>query len=128
MNIKTLAITVVLSLCVVGGCVKSGVDERLVEDIPRYPNAEETESMGQSVLGGMMSANLLQYTTEDSFDEVMEFYSEALTEFDTKISTYSTDQGRQTAIEIARKRGELTIAVQEFPQENKVNITLMWAQ
>lgn len=128
MDRKMLAITVALSVFVIAGCAKSGVDEQLVQDIPRYPNAQETESMGQSFLGGMMSANLAQYTTTDSFDEVVGFYSKALTEFETEVSTYSTEQGRQIAIDVAREKGELTIAVQEFPQDKKVSITLMWGK
>jgi hypothetical protein len=39
--------------------------------------------------------------------------------------SHTSELGRQTAISIPQKRGMVSVAIQEFIEEGKVNITLM---
>lgn len=123
----TLAMAVALALLIHGatGCGSSSGDGPSLQDIPRYPNATEGESMAHSSPGGFMSGNLAQFTTTDSFDEVLEFYTEALGKYDPELMSHTSELGRQTAISIPREGGMTTVAIQEFTAEGTVNITLM---
>lgn len=98
-----------------------------LENIPHYPNATKGEAMEMSGPGGFMGANLVQMTTTDSFDKVVDFYTDALSENDTGLVSNTTEQGRVAAFSIEQKKGVITVAVQEFTKEGKVNITLMAA-
>ena len=123
----TLAKVVVFALLVViatgGGC-SSGIESAL-QDIPRYPGATAGESMEHSLPGGFLGGALEQFTTTDPFEEVLDFYTDALYQYDTEFMNHESELGRQTAISIPQKKGMITVAIQEFTEEGKVNITLM---
>lgn len=107
------------------GCGSSGGDAPSLQDIPRYPNAVEGESMGQSSPGGMLSGSLLQFTTTDSFDQVVGFYTDALSQHDSELMSHASELGRQTAISMPQKNGMISVVVQEFTKEGTVSITFM---
>jgi hypothetical protein len=119
------ALVLVLLLNVSPGCGSSGGDGPSLQDIPRYPNAIEGESMGGSSAGGMVSGNLAQFTTTDSFDQVLEFYTDALSGYDPQLLSHRSELGRQTAFSIQQNSGMTTVVIQEFTEEGTVNITLM---
>jgi hypothetical protein len=123
----TLAMAAAIALLVniPTGCGGSSDDGMSLQIIPRYPNATEGESMGQSSLGGIVRGNLAQFTTTDSFDEVLEFYTDALGEYDPELMSHTSELGRQTAISIPQKNGMISVVIQEFTEEGEVNITLM---
>lgn len=119
------AMVMALLIGAVSGCGSSADDGSALQDIPQYPNAIEGESMEQSIAGGFIGGSMQQYTTTDPFDEVVDFYAEALIGYDTEILTNESQLGRQTAISIPQKRGMVSIAIQEFTEEETVNITFM---
>ena len=120
-----MVITFALLMGIQTGCGRSGDDGPSLQDIPRYPNATEGESMAHSSPGGIVGGNLLQFTTTDLFDEVVYFYSDALNRYDPKLIAHTSELGRQTAFSIPRKNGMISVAIQEFTAEGKVNITFM---
>jgi len=107
-------------ILMIWGCSRG--DEPTSRDIPVYPNAHQGESMEQ---GGMMGAVLTQYTTTDSYDDVIDFYEVELAGYNTQTLSHTSELGRQTAFSISKKKGVLSVAVQEFVQEGTVNITIM---
>ncbi len=115
-------IAVVFLVTIVVSC-GSGDSRPSLAEIPRYPNAVERESMAQSM--GPIGGQLVQFTTRDSHDAVLEFYTDALKTYDTKTMSHAVEGGRQTAISIPQRRGNITVAIQEFVKEGAVNITLM---
>jgi hypothetical protein len=119
------AIVMALLIGAVSGCGSSADDGSVLQNIPQYPNATEGESMEQSIGGGFIGGSMQQYTTTDPFDEVVNFYAEALIGYDTEILTNESQLGRQTAISIPQKRGMVSIAIQEFTEDETVNITFM---
>ena len=125
----TLAMVIVLALLIgiASGCGSSAGNGSALQDIPPYPNAIEGESMDQSVAGDIVGGSMQQYTTTDPFEEVVDFYTDALNEYDTEILSHESDLGRQTAISIPQKRGMISVAIQEFTEEETVNITFMAA-
>jgi hypothetical protein len=119
-NFHLLAFAMVMLLA---GC--SGSDGGLTMlDIPKYPGAMEEASIEQSMMG-FMSGSLRQYSTPDSFDEVVSFYENALSQYPYEVMSNRSELGRQTAISIPRGDGVLTVAIQEFIEENSVSITFM---
>ena len=122
----TLAIVFAFALLIniATGCGSSGGGPSL-EDIPLYPYASEGESMAQSGPGGFMGGKLAQFTTTDPFDEVMDFYTDALDKYNPQLMSHTSELGRQTAISIPRKNGMISVAIQEFTEEEIVNITFM---
>ncbi len=119
------AIVMALLIGAVSGCGSSAEDGSALQTIPQYPNATKGESMEQSIAGGFIGGSMQQYTTTDTFDEVVDFYAEALIGHDTEILSNESQLGRQTAISIPQKRGMVSIAIQEFTEEETVNITFM---
>ena len=81
--------------------------------------------MKGSSLGGIVKGSLAQFTTTDSFDEVVDFYTDALSDHDPKFLSHTSELGRQTAISIPQKKGMISVAIQESAREGTVNITLM---
>ena len=120
-----MAITFALLIGISLGCGGPGGDPPSLQDIPRYPNAVEGESMGQSSPGGILSGSLLQFTTTDPFDRVMAFYTDALSRYGPEFMSHTSELGRQTAISMPQKNGMVCVVVQEFTQEGTVNITFM---
>jgi hypothetical protein len=115
----------VLLISILTGCGNSGGDGPSLQDLPRYPNAAEGESMEQSSPGGFISGELTQFTTTDTFDEVLEFYKNELNQHNPEFLSKTSDLGRQTAISIPQKTGMLSVSIQEFTAEGTVNITFM---
>ena len=107
------------------GCGDSGGSKLSLQDIPRYPDATEGETITQSAAGGTVSGKLLQFTSTDPFDKVLDFYTDAMNQYDLKVSSQESEFGRQTALTVLQKGGMITIAIQEFVDEGKVNITFM---
>ena len=123
---KTIARIIMFSLLIcITSCGSSDSDKPSLQDIPRYPNSTEGESMEQSLPGGLMGGKLVQFTTNDPFDEVVNFYTDALKAYEPNFLSHKSDLGRQTTISIPQKNGMISIAIQEFTEENAVNITLM---
>jgi hypothetical protein len=111
------------SIGTICGC-SSGIETAL-QDIPRYPGATEGESMANSLPGGFLGGASEQFTTTDPFEEVVDFYTDALIQYDTEFMNHESELGRQTAISIPQKKGVITVAIQEFTDEGTVNITFM---
>ena len=130
MNIRIhgpLAVVVAFALLMSGltGCGSSGGDGLSLKDLPQYPNAIEGESMEQSSPGGFVSGKLAQFTTTDTFDEVLVFYENELNHHNPEFLSHTSDLGRQTAISIPQKTGMISVSIQEFTAEGTVNITFM---
>ena len=106
-------------------CGKSDEGGLNLDDLPRYPGATQVESLEQSVPGGLMGGKLEQFTTSDSYKDVLQFYAEALSEFDPESSSFESGLGQQTAISVPRENGILTVAIQAFDEEGMVGITFM---
>jgi hypothetical protein len=121
----TMVIACAMLISILASCGDSGDEGLSMHDIPLYPNSTDGASMEQSSPGGFVGGKLAQYTTFDSFDEVVDFYTDALNGYDSKSISYSSELGRQTAISIPKKKGMITVAIQEFTEEGKVNITFM---
>lgn len=120
-----LLVVLILVMSVAAGCGNSGDDGLSMKDIPRYPNATEQQSMQHSSPGGVMGGKLVQFTTTDSFDKVVAFYTDALNSYNPEFLSHTSALGRQTAISILQKNETISIAVQEFVQEERLNITFM---
>lgn len=120
-----MAVAFTLLICILPGCGSSDGDGPSLQDIPLYPNAMEGESMQQSSYGGIVGGKLAQFSTTDSYDKVVDFYTDALNKYNTEVLSHTSQLGRQTAISIPQKNGVISVAIQEFTEEGKVNITLM---
>jgi hypothetical protein len=123
----TLAIVITFGLLISihTGCGNSEDEGLSLHDIPLYPNSTDGASMEQSSPGGFVGGKLSQFTTFDPFDEVVSFYTDALNEYNPKAISHTSDLGRQIAISIPKKKGVITVAIQEFTEEGRVNITFM---
>lgn len=107
------------------GCGEPESTGPTMDDIPLYPNVEVGQSMEQSVPGGFMGGGLRQYSTPDSYDDVIAFYTDTLNQYDTEVINHTSELGQQTAISIRQPDGMITVAIQEFVEEQIVNITYM---
>jgi len=126
-RIQTQGILILLWLLlaiVLSGCGKEQNQGPALQDIPLYPNATIGETMQASMLG-MMGGSLAQYSTTDSYDEVLSFYNESLATHNPEVMSHSSDLGRQAALSIRKENGMVTVSVQEFTEENTVAITFM---
>ena len=84
----------------------------------------EGESMEQSALG-VVGGGLSQFTTTDSFEDVVKFYADALKQYETQSISHESELGRQTVLSIPQENGMTSVAIQEFVEEGTVNITFM---
>jgi hypothetical protein len=130
MDMKTfgalaLAVTYALFIIFISACGSSDEDGLALVDIPPYPKATKGKTMAKSIFGGVVGGSLEQFSTTDSYEEVVDFYTEALTDYDTEVISNKSELGRQTALSIPQKNGMVSVAIQEFTKEGKVNITLM---
>jgi len=107
------------------GCGGYSDIQSALQEIPLYPNAIEGESMEQSMPGGFLGGSVAQFTTADPYEEVLEFYTDALYQHETQVMEHESELGRQTAISIPQKKGMITAAIQEFSEEQTVSITFM---
>jgi len=127
-RVPTMLSLMVLIALLIGfatGCGSSSDIQSALQEIPHYPNAIEGESMEQSLPGGFLGGSFTQFTTNDPFDDVLTFYTDALYQYDTELMEHESELGRQTAISIPQKKGVITVAIQEFTEEGTVNITFM---
>lgn len=106
------------------GCGGSADSGPALKDIPRYPDTTEGESMEQSGFAGMVG-NFSQFTTTNDYEDVVDFYDDALQKYEPKVMSHTSELGRQTAFSMPRKTGMVSVAIQEFTEEGKVNITFM---
>jgi hypothetical protein len=124
---KTLAtvfgLTLLLGLS--AGCGGSDGNGLSLRDIPPYPNASEGESMEQTSPGGLVGGGVSQFTTTDSFDQVLGFYTDALSSYQPESLSHTSELGRQAALTVTRENGLISVVIQEFTEEGKVNITFM---
>ena len=116
---------IALAMTIAAGCGNSGGGGLSLQDIPLYPGATQGQSMAQSSPFGIVGGELKQFTTTDSYDEVLDFYTNALSGLDPEFLSHKSELGRQSGISIPRKNGMITVAVQEFIEEDAVNITFM---
>jgi hypothetical protein len=127
MNFKFFIATlcaVVLAFSV--GCGKSDNDDALsLDTIPVYPGASKGQSMANSSMGGLVSGSLQQYTTTDSYDDVLAFYKTRLAANNPQVLTHTSELGRQAALSVQRENGMVTVSVQEYTANDTVNITFM---
>ncbi len=68
---------------------------------------------------------LVQFATADTYDEVVAFYTDALTKDDPKSLSHESMLGRQTAFAITQENGGISVTIQEFTKEGQVSITFM---
>jgi hypothetical protein len=120
-----MGVALILLMSILTGCGRSSGDGPSLQDIPLYPNATKSESMAQSSPGGIVSGSLVQFTTTDPFEEVVDFYTDVLNKYNSEFISHKSDLGRQTAISIPKKNGMISVAIQEFTAEENVNITFM---
>jgi hypothetical protein len=121
----TMILSFALLTSIPTGCGSPVEDGPSMQDIPLYPKANEGESMEGSSPGGFLGGNLEQFTTTDPYEDVVDFYTDALTQYSPEFVSNASDLGRQTAISIPQKNGMISIAIQEFVEEGTVNITFM---
>ena len=77
-----------LLLILLAGCGSSSDTGPRLVDIPHYPNSTQRDMMAQSSPGGALSAALVQLTTSDTHDDVISFYTAALSQYETEIVTH----------------------------------------
>lgn len=130
MKQKTLTTMLVMALALLlsmsMGCGKPG-DKLSIKDIPLYPNITAGDAMSQTSPGGFAGGGLAQFTTTDPFDDVFDFYADALAAYAPRQSSYTSELGRQAAFNIPKKKGIVSVAIQELTKEGTVNITFMAA-
>ena len=68
---------------------------------------------------------LIQLSTTDPFDAVVDFYKGELDKYNPEIVSYTSELGRQTALTIKQEKRVITVAVQEHDEEGKVVISHM---
>lgn len=123
-SITSRFISLLLLLFLVA-CSQSKEDALTLQDLPVYNNATESQTLKQSSPLGIVGGELIQYKTDDTFDEVVDYYSNALSHYKTDLLSHTSELGRQTAISIPQSSGMISIAIQEFTDEGSVSITFM---
>lgn len=125
-EVAAIVSSLALIALLLGGCGEPSVGPSTAA-ISRYPGATLGETLEASAPFGLFGGHLEQYTTRDSYEDVLAFYRESLRSYDPEVVTHETPQGRQTALSIDVEGGGITVAIQEFREEDAVNITLMAA-
>lgn len=121
-NSLLIPVLLVFVLTACGGAPDSIEIE--LADLPVYPNATLGEGMAQ-FSAGPMGGSMQQYMTMDAYDEVVEFYTDALSTYPTETISQPSQLGRQTAISVLKEQGVVSVAIQEFSAEQAVHITFM---
>ncbi len=96
-------------------------------ELPRFPGAVPGEAMAQSGFGGIMGGTIEQFTTTESFDDVVSYYDGQLRSKEPEIEEYTSELGRQKVYSMQRGQGMIAVTIQEFEDEDEVYITLMGA-
>ena len=125
LNYSLNTIVFALFMSMITACGDSDSEQQSLQEIPQYPGATRGESMEHSSFGGFIGGKLEQFSTSDSFDDVLSFYEKALSEQQPQVLSHTSELGRQTALSLHQNNGILTVTIQEFTEEGQVNITFM---
>jgi hypothetical protein len=120
-------IIIAITFIFFSGCGQSENSDMDINKIPVYFNAESSQSLQQQLPGGILGGSLKQYSSNDSYTDIVQFYQEALNSYDTQNMSHTSELGRQTVFSINNQTGIITVAIQEFTEEDTVNITIMEA-
>ena len=110
--------------CFLGSCGNTK-KELSFQDIPNYPASTPEQHMEGPGIAGMPGGELIQLSTTDPFDTVVEFYSDELRRYQPEILSHTSGLGRQTAMTIQQAHKVLTVTIQEYGDEDRVVITHM---
>ena len=116
-------IYLLLMIAFISSCSDSNTPA--IKDIAIYPGAIEMESMQQHLPGGLMGGQIIQYTSDDSFEEILDFYQQGLEKHQPESIEQNSESGHQVALSIQRNQSILTVVIQEFQSEQQVTITFM---
>ena len=123
-NMIPAGILIFILLCGAGGC--NNRDTALsFQGIPHYPASVPEQGLDGAVPSGVIKGELVQLSTTDPFDTVVEFYTGELSRYNPEVLSHSSGLGRQTAITIQQDSKVFAITIQEFGKENRVAITHM---
>ena len=122
LSVITFLSWLMLMLNACGGSSSPGIT---LSDIPVFPDAKEATSLQPTTDMAGMEGNLKQYSSSASYDNVVNFYIDALQAYESHIVGRTSEPGRQMAISIRTANGGLSVAVQELAAKNTVHITLM---
>ena len=89
--------------------------------IPEYPGAVEDQEH-KAEFAGMTFGKVRRVLTDDPYDTVLTYYMNALEAQTPEITSFTLEDGRQTAINIKK---DVTIVIQEFKKEGKTAIVYM---
>jgi hypothetical protein len=120
-----LAVILMVVIYLLAGCGSSENGGTFMQSVPVYPYASENEAMQHADPDGLMGGKLTQYTTGDTFDQVVDYYASALEIHEPRIASHASELGRQTAFSIAQDGGIASVVIQEFARERSVSITVM---
>jgi len=110
------------------GVAGGGEGSPALQNIPGYPGAVRGEYMeGAEQVLDMFSGELAQYSTGDSHDAVLAFYTDALSSHRTQVSRSDLPGGHKAVISFVQDGDRITIGIQERRQEGRVVITHMRA-
>ena len=111
-------------VCCIGGCGNTK-KELSFQDIPNYPASTPEQNMEGPGIAGMPGGELIQLSTADPFDTVVEFYSDELRRYKPEILSHTSGLGRQTAMTIQQANKVITVTIQDHGDEDRVVITHM---
>jgi len=109
---------VFVAMLILAGCGKGKSDE---VQIPEYPGAQRDQSYN---MGDM--AKVQRFFTDDSYEDVVEFYRDKLSAYEPDIQQFEAKGSRQTKIDVVNEQRRVqTVVVQEFEGEDRVAIVFM---
>lgn len=120
----SVGILIFILLCCAVGCNNQEAALSF-QSIPHYPASVPEHSMDGAAPAGVIQGELIQLSTTDPFDTVVEFYTGELSRYNPEVLSHSSGLGRQTAITIQRDNKVFAITIQEFGQGERVAITHM---
>jgi hypothetical protein len=109
----TIFILVILCSFTLSGCNQI--------QVPEYPGAIEDQEH-EAKYFGLTFGKVRKVVTDDSYDTVLAYYRDLLEVHNPEITSYTLEDGRQTAIKITKS---VTVAIQEFKKERKTAIIYM---
>ena len=108
----------ILFLIIIFSFISAGCSEI---QVPDYPGAiEDQEHEAESF--GITLGKVRRVVTDDSYDTVLNYYMDVLAVHTPKVTSYTLEEGRQTAINITK---DVTVVIQEFKNERKTAIVYM---
>ena len=117
---KSIAIVaaVFVAVLILAGCGKGKSDE---VRIPEYPGAQRDQSYNMGDV-----AKVERFFTDDSYEDVVEFYKDKLSEYEPDIQEFEAKGSRQTKMDIVKEeKRAVTVVIQQFDGEDKVAIVFM---